>query len=553
MVGWPRLPNIKQEIQDFRLVLPVEESSIAPQGVRTNHDMDPVPPEKRTWTASVWVTYWASDISWQKAASMIQLGLNVPNAIGVTIVGSVILAAPMVLNGAIGVKLRVPFPVAIRSSHGYYFSYFPVVSRVIIAFFWFGIQAWNGGTAMKLMISAIWPSYKNLPNSLPKSAGFTTQQMVSYFLYWLLSFPFLFIHPTKLRWLFLFKAIVCPIVALATMAWCLKQASGGGSLLKQPPTVHGEAFSSAWLLSMTSLIGGYSTVALNIPDFTRYARSNKGQWAQAPILPFFYLVTALFGVLSASATQSFYGKVLWSPLDIYDQLWESRAAVFFCSAAWLLAQFSCNISGNSISAANDLSTLFPKYLNIRRGQIICAIVGGFGMVPWKVLSSGKVFLNFISSYAIVLGPFAGLMTADFYLVKKQTYDVPALYNPHGRYRYAGGFNWRAVITLVVCIGPNLPGVINVLNPAIKIGNIKWIYSVSWLFGYLTSITIYTGLSYLFPAHDSLVEQHISAEDFYAANGRTPSGELISEQNEKSSSEVDKEEGVVAYELPASRV
>ncbi|GAA5897689.1 hypothetical protein JCM6882_000069 [Rhodosporidiobolus microsporus] len=180
------------------------------------------------------------------------------------------------------------------------------------------------------------------------------------------------------------------------MAWCLKQASGGGSLLKQPPTAHGEAFSSAWLLSLTSLIGGYSTVALNIPDFTRYARSNKGQWAQAPILPFFYLVTALFGVLS-----SFYGKVLWSPLDIYDQLWESRAAVSFCSAVWLLAQFSCNISGSSISAANDLSSLFPKYLNIRRGQVICAIIGGWVKVLYKVLSSGKVFLNFISSYAIL--------------------------------------------------------------------------------------------------------------------------------------------------------
>ncbi|GAA5839184.1 hypothetical protein JCM11251_003698 [Rhodosporidiobolus azoricus] len=550
-------------MRDFRLELPVEESSIAPKGVRTNHDMDPVPPHKRTWTATTWVTYWASDIitvsGWQKAASAIQLGLNVPHAIGVTIVGSVILAAPMVLNGAIGVKLRVPFPVAIRSSHGYYFSYFPVVSRVVIAFFWFGIQAWNGGTAMKLCISAIWPSYKSLPNHMPKSAGFTSQQMLSYFLYWLLSFPFLFIHPTKLRWLFLVKAIVCPIVALATMAWCLKQASGGGNLLKQPPTVHGSEFSSAWLLSMTSLIGGYSTVALNIPDFTRYSRSNAGQWAQAPVLPFFYLVTALFGVLSASATQSFHGKVLWSPLAIYEELWSSRAATFFCSAAWLLAQFSCNISGNSISAANDLSTLFPKYVNIRRGQIICAIVGGWAMVPWKILSSGKVFLNFISSYAIVLGPFAGLLTADFYFVKKQKYDVPALYDPHGRYRFVGGVNWRAVVAIFATVGPNLPGVVNVLNPDIKIGNIKWIYSVSWLFGYIMSIIIYTSLSYLFPARNALVDELYTAEDYYLAHGRNVSGELIEsnaaaeeEDKEQSSSEIGKEEGIAAYELPATR-
>ncbi|KAL8291264.1 hypothetical protein RQP46_002242 [Phenoliferia psychrophenolica] len=496
--------------------------------------------------------YWASDIitvsGWQKASSMISLGLDWRNALVVTTVGSCILAVPMVLNGKIGTKLHVPFPIAIRASHGYWFSMFPVVSRVVIAMFWFGIQSWNGGAAMKLMIGAIWPSFLKMHNHLPKSAGFTTVTMTAYFLYWLLQLPFLFIHPTKLKHVFAVKSIVVPITGLATMAWCIHKAAGGGTLLKAGPTVHGEAFASAWLLSMTSLIGGYATVALNIPDFTRYAKSPMSQYIQAPVLPALYLITALFGIISASCTKSFNnGVVLWSPLDIA-ALWESRAAVFFASSAWCLAQISCNVSGNSISAANDLSTMFPRYINIRRGQLICAILGGWAMVPWKVLSSAKTFLNFISSYAIFLAPFAGIMCSDFYFVKKQNFDVPGLYDPRGAYRYYGGTNWRAVVALIVSIGPNFPGMINVLHPSTKIGNIKWIYSVSWLFGFVVSVVVYTALSKAFPDKTgSLVPETIYAEDVRRSTFQHGSaGSVEFEDEEKAGG---KEGGVTVSAVP----
>ncbi|ORY60398.1 NCS1 nucleoside transporter family [Leucosporidium creatinivorum] len=545
----PKVPNIKQEINDFRLVLPQMDSSVAPPGVRTNTDTDPVPASKRTWGKGTWIMYWCSDIitvsGWQKAASMIALGLDWRQALIVTTVGSILLTIPMVLNGKIGSVLHIPFPIAIRASHGYHFAKFPVVSRIITAWLWFGVQSWNGGAALKLMIGAIWPSFKTLPNHVPASAGFTTQSMVAYFLYWLLQLPFLFIHPTKLRHVFFVKSVAVPITGLATMAWCIAKAGGGGEMFKAGPTVHGSDFSSAWLLSMTSLIGGYSTVALNIPDFTRYSKDPISQYVQAPVLPVLYLITALFGIVAASATKSFNnGVVLWSPLDIA-ALWDSRAAVFFASSAWCLAQISCNVSANSIAAANDLATLFPKYINIRRGQIITALLGGWAMAPFKILSSAKVFLNFISGYAIVLGPFAGIMCADFYLVKRQFIDVPALYDPRGVYRFHGGFNWRCVATLILTVTPNLPGLINVMNPKIHIGNIKWVYSVSWLFGFILSIIIYTGLSWAFPdTTGSLVDHTTLAEDYLAEKGvqSSPSGEDLDEKLEGD-----------AYAVPASKV
>ncbi|KAK4702294.1 nucleobase:cation symporter-1, NCS1 family, partial [Phenoliferia sp. Uapishka_3] len=312
------------------------------------------------------------------------------------------------------------------------------------------------------------------------------------------------------------------------MAWCIKKASGGGELLHAGPTVHGEAFASAWLLSMTSLIGGYATVALNIPDFTRYAKSPMSQYIQAPILPALYLITALFGIISASCTKSFHGTVLWSPLACFS--------------------FKSDPLTNTeppFSAANDLSTLFPRYINIKRGQLICAIIGGWAMVPWKVLSSAKTFLNFISSYAIILAPLTGIMCADFYLVKKQNFDVPGLYDPRGAYRYFGGTNWRAVVTLIVSVGPNFPGMINVLHPSTSIGNIKWIYSVSWLFGFIVSGVVYTALSKAFPdTTGSIVQETTYAEDArQGSHIRKSSGSLDMDYEEEKAGE-EKDSGVV---------
>lgn len=202
----------------------------------------------------------------------------------------------------------------------------------------------------------------------------------SYVILWLIQLPIFLIRPQKLRPLFLVKLVVTPIAAFATMGWCVHQAGGAGPIFAQQATVTGAAKAWTFLSCMTSVSGGLSTLACNIPDFSRYAKSTKGQYVQLPFIPVVYVLSTLVGIIGTSATVVIYGELLWNPLNIYLKWIETgssgaRAGAFFCGAAWMISQVCTNVTANSISAANDLTVLFPRYLNIRRGCIVAAIVG----------------------------------------------------------------------------------------------------------------------------------------------------------------------------------
>jgi NCS1 family nucleobase:cation symporter-1 len=476
--------------------------------------MDPVPIENQTWSMWTWMAYWATDTinlgTWETASGILAVGLSWREAIPIIVVGTSCVAIPMVLNGAIGAKLHIPFSVIIRSSFGYYFAYFAICSRAILAMFWLGIQGANGAQCITIMIEAIWPSYANIANTLPDNAGITTKGMVSYFLFWIIQLPLLLIPPTRLRYLFATKLIAAPITAIATMGWCIHKAGGGGDLFKLQATVTGSTKAYLWLSCMSSVTGSWATLACNIPDFSRYARSSKGQYIQLPILPMIFTACGVLGIVTTSASKIIYGDYLWNPLDIIAHWLDSghggRAAAFFAATSWYIAQVGTNITANSISAANDLTVLFPRYVNIYRGCIIAAIVGGWVIVPWKIISSANTFLAFMGGYAVFLAPIAGIMASDFWLVKSQNLDVPALYNPIGRYRYWYGINWRAFVAFIVSVGPNLPGLAYSINPNgthVNAGILN-LYTFDWLFGFVTSIVLYTAFSKIFPDKKALV-------------------------------------------------
>ncbi|KAF9456393.1 cytosine-purine permease [Collybia nuda] len=466
-------------------------ATFGPSATWSNKDMDPVPPHLRTWTTWNYIAYWVSDAT----------NVTRKQALTAIAVGHTIIATVMVLNGTIGARLHVSFSVLNRSSFGFWFSYFSVVSRAVLAMFWFGIQTYTGSECIYQMLKAVWPSVAHIKNRLPDASHINSVGMMCYFLYWLLQFPLMFVSPQKIRHLFTVKSIIVPSAWLAILIWAMSKAPPQISLSPKHTSLSGSALSWAWLNALNSSLGFYATVAVNIPDFTRYAKNEKAQYVQLLVIPVAFTLVGFAGIAVTSAGEILYGDILWDPLRLIDR-WDNRAAAFFASLSFLLSIVGANISANSLSAANDLMVLFPKYINIRRGQVICAIFGGWAMCPWEILAQAPGFLAFMAGYTVVLGPFAGIM---YWLVHRCNVDVPAMYNPRGRYRYWNGINWRTVTTLLCSVTPSLPGLVGNINSNIKIGGLANLFSFSWLFGFFSAAGIYWVISILFPARETYMD------------------------------------------------
>ena len=263
-------------------------------------------------------------------------------------------------------------------------------------------------------------------------------------------------HPNSLRYLFITKSILVPICFIAILIWSFRSTGGtGGPLLSSSARakIGGSAYSYAWLSSLTSVIGNYATLSVNMPgenfqltkhqiigvddiqtnsmpDFSRYSKASvKWQWLYVPMLPVVFTFISFIGIAATSAGQEHYGQLDWNPANLIAN-WPNRSCKFFAGFAFSLAALGVNISANSLSAANDLAALFPSYINIRRGQLLCALVAWI-MVPWRILATASGFLNFMSAYSVFLGPIAAILVWDFWWIHDMKYDVVALYHPEG--------------------------------------------------------------------------------------------------------------------------
>ena len=234
----------------------------------TNADLDPVPLNKRKWGVVSFIAYWISDAfnaaTWQFASSIIAIGLTWRESISIVAVSFFIVSIVISLNGAVGVYYHASFPVIARASWGFWGSYIAIVSRAILAIFWFAIQTQNGANTVRVMLGAIWPSFLTLPNHIPESQGIATNTMISFLIFWIAQIPFLYMHPNNLRWLFMAKSVIVPIAWIAILIWAFRSTGGnGGDIFDQHPTTHGSAYSWAYLASMTSVIGNYATLSVN--------------------------------------------------------------------------------------------------------------------------------------------------------------------------------------------------------------------------------------------------------------------------------------------------
>ena len=310
------------------------------------------------------------------------------------------------------------------------------------------------------------------------------------------------------------------------IGWAVGRAHGFGPIFDKGTHVTGTPAAVVFFSAMSSAIAPKATLALNIPDFTRYAkRSSTVVWTNIFSLSILVTMCAILGVVVTSAGEVIYGVSTWSPLQV-SALFESRAAQFFSAFCWALSVLATNISANSTAVANDLMIVFPDYINIRRGQYICAVLGLI-TIPWKIQNSATTFTNFLSGYSVFVGPVCGMLSSHDWIVSGRWRRLPGLYRMgHGNtpYWYTAGWNWRAVVAFIFGVVPNLPGFAKAIGnyKSIPVGA-SYVYSCVWPVGFVVSLITYTFLMKLFKPPTTVASMQSPARGGSAIDSSSDSG------------------------------
>src|ERR1039457_1913680 len=442
-----------------------------------NADLAPATPERRTWGtysfAALWVSMSVNILTYMLAASLIQGGMNWKQAVATVFIGNTIVLIPMLLNSHPGARYGIPFPVLARASFGVLGANFAAVLRALVACGWFGIQTWIGGEAINTLLIVLAPSWAKVSYSTA----------ICFMAFWLIN---LLVILTGIEYITFLQGISAPIllaVGLLLLAWAYKSAGGFGPMLSAPSRfVSFPDFLKFLIPALNGTVGFWATVSLNIPDFTRFARNQREQViGQALALPTTMTLYAFVGIVVTSATVVIYGTAIWDPVQLLSRF-HSPVAVVISLVAILLATLNVNIGANVVSPANDFSNLWPRRISFRTGGVITCFMG-VAMMPWKLLSSyGTFIFGWLGGYAAFLGPVAGIMSCDYFLVRKCVLHVDDLYLRGGIYEYSRGFNWCALIALAVGAGTALAG--------LAVPSIRVLYDYSWFVGFAVSFVAY---------------------------------------------------------------
>jgi nucleobase:cation symporter-1, NCS1 family len=468
-----------------------------------SEDLAPIPQEKRTWNtwnyAALWISMCLCIPTYMLASSLIGGGMNWWQAIATIFLGNTIVLVPMILNGRAGAKYGIPFPVYARASFGVRGANIPAMLRAIVACGWFGIQTWIGGFALYQLLRVWFPGLAGLPRVLPASWGLETGPALCFLLFWLVNMYVVWLGVESIRKLLVFKAFFLPLAALALLWWALAQVHGGlGPVLAQPSRFSDPAaFWAFFVPSLTGMVGFWATLSLNIPDFTRYAVSQRAQVrGQAIGLPPSMTLFAFIGVVVTSATTLIYGTTIWDPVALAGRF-DNKLLVSFAMLAVALSTLATNIAANIVSPANDFANLSPARINFRTGGLITGIIGVL-IFPWKLVADpGGYIFTWLVGYSSLLGPVGGILIADYYVINRQQLSVQDLYDPNGAYRFTGGFNRRAVVSLVLGILPSIPGfltTIHVLGPDSCPSWLLQLYNYAWFAGFFVAGGCYSLLT-----------------------------------------------------------
>jgi NCS1 family nucleobase:cation symporter-1 len=446
-----------------------------------NPDLAPVPAGKRTWGtynyASLWVAMSVCIPTYMLASGLIAEGMNWWQAVGTILLGNLIVLIPMLLNAHAGTRYGIPFPVYVRASFGVRGANVPAVLRALVACGWFGIQCWIGGQAIFSMLKILVPSAADFPGGI----------WLCFFAFWALNMAVIWRGIETIKFL---EGIGAPFmlgVGLLLLWWITTKAGGLGPVLSAPSKFHttGE-FMRFFIPSLTGMVGFWATVALNIPDFTRYAKSQKAQMiGQALGLPTAMTLYSFIGVAVTSASAVLFGRPIWDPVELLGRFHEPVIASI-ALVALLVATLNTNVAANVVSPSNDFSNLNPQLISFRTGGLITGVVGVL-MMPWKLLGDFSAYIFvWLVGYSALLGPIAGIMIADYFVVRKSVLQLTDLYIRNGAYEYSNGINYRALVALAAGVAVALVGLV--------VAPLRFLYDYAWFVGFLVSGCLHIALT-----------------------------------------------------------
>ena len=438
-----------------------------------NKDLAPTTAAQRTWGTYNYIALWFSMsmevTTYMLASSLIAGGMNWKQAILTILLGNLIVLVPMLLNAHAGTKYGIPFPVFVRASFGTRGANLPAMLRAIVACGWFGIQSWLGGQAIAAMIAVLWPATAHMPAVL----------WTSFLGFWLLNMYVVWRGVESIRFLQSFSAPFMLVMSLTLLFWMLHKAGGFGPMLSAPSRFHTTgSFLRFFFPSLTAMVGYWATLSLNIPDFTRYTKSQDSQIAgQAFGLPVAMALYSFIGIACTSASITIFGEPVWSPIALLGRFHQPLAALL-ALVALLIATLNVNIGANVVSPSNDFSNLAPGLISFRTGGLITGLLG-LAMMPWKLMSSfGNYIFGWLIGYSGLLGPVAGIMVVDYFLIRGTLLDTVSLYRRGGPYEYTRGVNPRAIVALVAGV------VVALIGLAVPV--LRFLYDYAWFVGFFVA-------------------------------------------------------------------
>ena len=464
-----------------------------------NEDLAPTTAAQRTWRwyhfAALWIGMVMCIPAYTLSASLIEGGMSGYQAVMTVFIANAIVLVPMLLIGHAGTKYGIPYAVLARASFGTTGARLPALMRAVVACGWYGIQTWFGGSMIYTLLGVMMGAPIGGENIT--GLGINAAQLLCFLAFWAIQFWYIVHGMESIRKLETWTAPLKILICFVLLGWVYNKAGGFGPLLDQPSQFveggkkAGQFWSVFWP-SLTAMVGFWATLALNIPDFTRFAKTQRDQFiGQTVGLPVPMGLLAMLAVIVTSATIVLYGKAIWDPVDLASRM--QGIAVLVALIVLLIDTVSVNLAANLVGPAYDFSSLAPKHVSYRTGGYITAGIA-LVMMPWKILESTQGYIfTWLIGYSALLGPIAGIMIVDYYLIRKTELNVEQLYRDQGAYTYANGWNYAAIIAFVVGVLPNIPGFMNAAFPASfpNVGDVfKTLYTYAWFVGIAISALVY---------------------------------------------------------------